>query len=317
LESDVTTRSGTRCAALVLALMVVGGCTEEPSVAPPTAGAAHPSLPATDIVPVERVRAPTLVAAGDISPAHIGGQQATSDLVLALDPTRVLVLGDQQYDNGTLDEYRAYYDPTWGRFKQRTRPTPGNHEYNTSGAAGYFSYFGAVARPHGSSYYSFDLPGWHLISLNSNIDHATGSVQDQWLRRDLRGTSQRCVLAFWHHPRFSSGHDHGNSPAVAPFWRALYRHRADLVLNGHLHAYERFAPQTPSAQASAGGIREFVVGTGGASHHAFAAPQPNSRERITGTFGVLRLVLRPQAYLWSFIDTSGTVLDSGGPYRCH
>jgi len=310
----MTNRNATRGAAFALALMLVAACSQEPSAAPPAASPA----PAPDIAPIERVRAPSLAAVGDISPDRLGGQQGTSDLVLEMDPTRVLVLGDQQYDDGTLAEYRTYYDPTWGRFKGRTMPTPGNHDYNTSGAAGYFSYFGARARPEGSSYYSFDLPGWHLISLNSNIDHSTGSVQDQWLRRDLRATSQRCVLAFWHHPRFSSGAEYGSDPGMAPFWRPLYRHRADLVLNGHLHAYERFAPQTPSADASAGGIREFVVGTGGASHYPFGStPEANSQKRITGTFGVLRLILRPQAYLWRFIDTSGNVLDSGGPYPCH
>nr|CAA9321681.1 MAG: hypothetical protein AVDCRST_MAG46-865 [uncultured Nocardioidaceae bacterium] len=309
----MTNRSATRCAAFVLALTLVGACSGEPSTAPPAASEST----ASDIAAVERVRVPTLVAAGDISPDRLAGQQATSDLVLELNPTRVLVLGDQQYDNGTLEEYRAYYDPTWGRFKRRTRPTPGNHEYNTAGAAGYFSYFGARAQPQGSSYYSFDLAGWHVVSLNSNIDNSAGSVQDQWLRQDLRATSQRCVLAFWHHPRFSSGREYGNDPGMAPFWRPLYRHRADLVLNGHLHAYERFAPQTPAGEASPEGIREFVVGTGGASHYPFGDPAAYSQKRITGAFGVLRLILRPQAYLWRFIDTSGNVLDSGGPRRCH
>ena len=215
---------------------------------------------------------PVVVAAGDI--AEVGGhQQLTSDRVLELDPDRVLLLGDNQYWSGTLAEYRRLYDPTWGRFKARTRPVPGNHEYQTPRAAGYFAYFARLARPKGRSYYSFNLGGWHLIALNSSIDHGPGSAQERWLRADLLATAKRCILAYWHFPRFSSGAHQGNWGSVDTFWNDLYDARADVVLNGHEHSYERFARQTAWAKASRQGIRQFVVGTGGADTPGFACPQ--------------------------------------------
>jgi calcineurin-like phosphoesterase family protein len=262
-------------------------------------------------------RTPTIVAVGDISPPVVNGQRKTSDLAVHLNPTRVLVLGDEQYPRGALRDFQRYYGPTWGRLNGRTHPVPGNHEYMTPGAAGYFKYFGARARPRGQSYYSVDLDGWHLIALDSNIGRDARSAQVAWLHRDLRATKKRCVLAFWHHPRFSSGARHGSDDSVAPFWRQLYGRRADLVLNGHEHHYERFARQTPTARASPGGIREFVVGTGGNSHYPFGAVKPNSERRIGNTYGVLVLVLHPASYEWRFVAVGGRVLDRGGPERCH
>ncbi len=259
---------------------------------------------------------PVVVAAGDI--AMPGGHpRRTSDRVLEQDPDAVLALGDNQYPSGRLSEYRSLYDPTWGRFKARTRPVPGNHEYATTGAAGYFAYFGRAARPEGHSYYSFDLGGWHLIALNSSIDHGPGSAQERWLRADLMATAKRCILAYWHFPRFSSGAHQGNWPSLGTVWNDLYDARADLVLSGHEHVYERFAPQTPWAKASRHGIRQFVVGTGGAQLLGFARPQPNSQVRIARTHGVLKLVLHPSSYEWRFISESGSVLDKGGPVACH
>jgi hypothetical protein len=308
-------RNVSRCALLAVgALLTAVGCGGDTGVKPVSAPT---SAAVTESPQTRRAVVPTVVAAGDISPARIGAQQATSDLVLRLDPTRVLALGDEQYHNGTLAEFRQFYAPTWGRFKGRTHPTPGNHEYNTAGAAGYFSYFGAAARPDGSSFYSFDLGGWHVVSLNSNIARSATSPQLSWLRADLRQSSKRCVLAFWHHPRFSSGRSHGGDPSVAPFWRALYQERADLVLNGHEHSYERFAPQTPSGERDGGGIREFVVGTGGGGLYQFGTIRSNSQARIADSYGVLRLFLEPQSYRWQFVNTNGRVLDSGGPRSCH
>jgi hypothetical protein len=259
---------------------------------------------------------PVITAAGDIAPPGIRHQQQTSDRVLAIDPTLALALGDEQYPAGSLADFRAFYSPTWGRFKAKTRPAPGNHEYLTAGAAGYFAYFGTAARPHGASYYSFDLGSWHLIALDSNISRAAGSAQERWLRRDLAVTSKRCLLAFWHHPRFSSGTHHGNNPSVAPFWNDLYAAQADLVLNGHEHNYERFARQAPNGRASAQGIREFVVGTGGNGHYRFGPPKPNSQARNDTTFGVLKLTLHPTSYSWQFVADTGRVLDAGGPDTC-
>jgi hypothetical protein len=259
---------------------------------------------------------PVVVAAGDI--AEVGGhQRLTSDRVLELDPDRVLVLGDNQYRSGTLAQYRTFYGSTWGRFKARTRPVPGNHEYDTPRAAGYFAYFGRQARPKGHSYYSFDLGGWHLIALNSSIDHGPGSAQERWLRADLAATARRCILAYWHFPRFSSGAHQGSWGSVGSFWNDLYVARADVVLSGHEHSYERFARQTPWAKASRQGIRQFVVGTGGADLLGFAAAKPNSQRRLAGDHGVLELVLHPASYQWRFVSEDGAVLDRGGPVACH
>jgi acid phosphatase type 7 len=260
---------------------------------------------------------PVITAAGDISPRNLGNQVDTSDRVLAINATIALTLGDNQYPDGLLADYLAFYDPTWGRFKSRTRPVPGNHEYQTRGAAGYFGYFGSLARPRGASYYSFDLGGWHLVALDSNISRGAGSPQEEWLRANLEATNQRCILAFWHHPRCSSGTHHGGDPSVGAFWNALYAAGADVVLNGHEHNYERFGRQDPNARAGAAGIRQFVVGTGGAGHYGFGAPDPNSQVRDASTFGVLKLTLHAASYEWEFVAADGAVVDSGGPDACH
>jgi hypothetical protein len=278
--------------------------------------ATTPTPPATASSAAPPAADPTVVAAGDISPPRLAGQRGTSDLVRRLDPTRVLVLGDQQYPDGALADYRSYYDPTWGRFKDRTEPAPGNHEYLTPGARGYFDYFGAAATRRGVSYYSFDLGGWHLVSLDSNIGRDSASPQVAWLRRDLADTTARCVLAYWHHPRFSSGITHGDDRSVGPFWSVLHAAHADLVLNGHEHNYERFAPQRPDATADPAGIREFVVGTGGNSLYPFGPRTPNSERRLNHGFGVLRLTLHPTGYDWQYLAVDGTVLDRGGPEPC-
>lgn len=259
---------------------------------------------------------PTVVAAGDISPPWLGAQRATAALVLRLAPTRVLALGDVQYEAGTLPAFRAFYGPTWGRFKARTSPVPGNHEYETPGASGYFAYFGRAAGPWGRGYYSFDLGSWHLVALNSSIARSASSGQGLWLRADLAATSKRCVLAFWHSPRFSSGSEHGNDNSTSAFWSALYAARAEVVLNGHEHNYERFGPQSPSGLADPRGIREFVVGTGGRHLYPFGRAKANSQARITGRYGVLQLTLGAGYYVWRFVGVDGAVLDRGGPVAC-
>jgi hypothetical protein len=261
---------------------------------------------------------PVVAAAGDISPVKPdGGAKATSDIVLSARPTAVLTLGDNQYPSGSLAHFARVYHPTWGRFKAMTRPAVGNHEYETPGAAGYFVYFGKAARPAGRSYYSFDLGDWHLIALDSQIDRHSGSAQERWLRADLVGTRKRCILAYWHFPRFTSGGHHGNNLTVAPFWNALYAARADIVLSGHEHNYERFALQDPSGRATPRGIRQFVVGTGGAGLLPFGSPKPNSQVRRSDRLGVLILTLHPASYRWRFISEDGKVLDRGGPVSCH
>jgi hypothetical protein len=276
------------------------------------------TVEATGRVPSRSPGDPVVVAAGDIAPPGTGsGHRLTSDRVLAIDPTAVLTLGDNQYPSGSPSDFRRYYGSTWGRFKARTRPSPGNHDYEIAGAAGYFGYFGKLARPHGSSYYGFDLGGWHLISLDSNIDMQAGSRQERWLRADLAATTKRCILAYWHHPRFTSGAHQGNNPWVGPLWNALYTARADVVLGGHEHNYERFARQDPAGRATPQGIREFVVGTGGVYLTGFAVPKPTSQVRRSDTRGVLVLVLHRRSYEWRFVSEDGDVLDRGGPVACH
>ncbi len=276
---------------------------------------------------------PVVVAAGDIAcdPADAsfnGGNgtatacrmKATSDLALALDPDAVLLLGDNQYEDGALAKYQASYDPTWGRLKAVTRPAPGNHDYGTTGAAGYFSYFGAAAGDPAKGYYSFDLGGWHLIALNSNCAPVggcgPGSPQEQWLAADLAAHPGVCTLAYWHHPRFSSG-PHGNDVTFQAFWTDLHAAGADLILNGHDHVYERFAPQDPAGAADpAQGLRQITVGTGGRNHTGFPLIRANSEVRNAAAFGVLKLTLHPSGYTWQFVTEEGVVADAGAGL-CH
>lgn len=271
---------------------------------------------------------PVLAAAGDIScdPADAnfnGGNgtatacrmKATSDLALAFDPDAVLLLGDNQYENGTLAKYQASYDPTWGRLKAVTYPIPGNHEYLTAGASGYYSYFGAAAHDPAKGYYSFDLGGWHLIALNSNCavigGCGAGSPQEQWLAADLAAHPDVCTLAYWHHPRFSSG-PHGNDAISQAFWTDLYNAGADLILNGHDHVYERFSHQDPAGvNDPARGLRQITVGTGGKNLTGFPVVRANSRVRNASAFGVLKLTLHSNGYTWQFVTEGGSIADSG------
>jgi hypothetical protein len=276
---------------------------------------------------------PVIAAAGDIACAPGSAPTATtcrqlytSNLLANGGFTRVLTLGDNQYETGDLSAYQQSYGPTWGRVKSITRPAVGNHEYGASTtAAGYFDYFdgaGAATGPagdRGRGYYSYDVGAWHVVALNSNcakVACAAGSGQEKWLRSDLAAHPKACTLAYFHHPLFSSG-EHGANASAKPLWDALYAAHADVVLNGHDHDYERFAPQTPSGAASASGIREFVVGTGGRSQRAFAAVAPNSQLRNTGTFGVLQLTLRPSGYDWLFRAEAGKTFADSGSASCH
>ena len=262
----------------------------------------------------------TLVAAGDIAGCGQAGDTATANLVASIDGT-VATLGDNAYNDGTAAQFADCYGPTWGRFKERTRPTAGNHEYRTPGAAGYFDYFGDRAGPTGTGWYSYDLGGWHVIALNSNcvnVGCGNGSEQERWLRADLAANQDKCTLAYWHEARFSSDNRHGNSAAVVPFWEALYEYGADVVLSAHAHDYERFAPQTPWGAADpVFGIRQFVVGTGGNGHYGFGGVKPNSEVRNADTYGVLRLSLRPAGYDWLFVPEAGKTFSDAGSSTCH
>jgi hypothetical protein len=263
---------------------------------------------------------PVLVGAGDIADCGSGGPaesvaEATAKLLDGIAGT-VVTAGDNAYSSGTEAEFRDCYDPTWGRHKARIRPTPGNHEYNTPDATPYYAYFGASAGPTGLGYYSYNLGAWHIVALNSNIDAGAGSAQARWLIADLAAHRTTCALAYWHHPVFSSG-DHGNDPYMQEIWRILASFGADVVISGHDHNYERFAPQSPDGAAdSEHGIREFVVGTGGKSLRSVGSPEPNSEVRESKTHGVLKLTLRPASYTWEFVPIAGKTFTDTGSAPC-
>jgi hypothetical protein len=268
-----------------------------------------------------------LLAAGDIAQCTIGSSQ-TADVVRAAlgdaAPGQAVVatLGDNAYQSGTLDEFLRCYDPSWGQFRAITHPSAGNHEYGTPGGAGYFSYFGDAAAPQHGGYYSYDLGSWHIVVLNSNCEFVggcgVGSAQLTWLKDDLAAHRTRCTLAYWHYPLFTSGQRFLPIPATTDFWNVLYAGGADVVLNGHDHHYERFAPQTPEGQLDPNGIREFVVGTGGAT----LVPQrdqviPNSQAVNGASWGVLELRLHPFSYEWKFLPIVGATYSDSGNGACH
>ncbi|MEU1731685.1 DNRLRE domain-containing protein [Streptosporangium sp. NPDC020145] len=264
---------------------------------------------------------PVLVGAGDISNSG-SGDSATAALLDSI-PGTVFTLGDNVYNNGTTSEFNTYYDPTWGRHKARTRPVPGNHDYNTSGASGYYGYFGASAGDPSKGYYSYDLgANWHVVVVNSNCSAVggcnAGSAQERWLRADLAASTKPCTVAMWHHPRYTSGANHSPDTSVAPIVQALYDNDADLILTGHNHQYERFAPINPANQLdNARGIRHFVVGSGGASHYSFGTILPNSEVRNSDTYGVLKVTLHANSYSWQFVPEAGKTFTDSGTTACH
>jgi hypothetical protein len=256
------------------------------------------------------------VGAGDIARCDNDGATQTAAL-LDLIPGSVFTAGDNAYESGTAEEFRDCYAPTWGRHKDRTHPAPGNHDYNSPGALSYFDYFGAAAGTRGLGYYSFRLGTWTIFSLNSETDTRAGSAQTTWLagQMALRSASQ-CTLAIWHRPLYSSG-PHGNNADLRDVWKALYDAGADVVLNGHDHLYERFAPQDADGRGDAArGIREFIVGTGGATLHVPGPPRPNSEVLLPGVWGVLKLTLSDGDYQWEFRTVTGTTADAGSGV-CH
>lgn len=296
-------------------------------------------------------RDPVIAAAGDIAcdPGSrsfndgAGSRTACRQLAvseLLLDPAidRVLALGDLQYHCGSKVAFAESYDPSWGRVKDRTLPVAGNHEYLTesdepaggrhtgcdasnAGAAGYFDYFGAQAGNPAEGWYSVNLGAWHLVALNSNCRRVGGcdadSPQARWLRADLAAHPAACTLAFFHHPRFSSG-DHGSDPDYVELWEVLHARGVDVVLNGHEHVYERFAPQTPQGTPDDRyGIRQFTVGTGGSNHTGITTVAPHSEVREDTVFGVLRLTLHATAYSWEFVPEAGATFTDTGRAECH
>ncbi|MDP9387973.1 MAG: metallophosphoesterase, partial [Actinomycetota bacterium] len=244
---------------------------------------------------------------------------ATADLVVAARPDAVLTLGDNQYPTATLERFQRGYDATWGRFKDITRPTLGNHDAADAGGRGHFDYFGGAAGAPGQGWYSFDLGGWHLIALNSNCATVRGcgpgSPQHEWLRADLAAHPARCTLAYWHHARFSSGL-HGDDASTAPLWQALHEAGADVVLVGHDHHYERLAPLAPDGRVDPAGMRQFVVGTGGRSLYPVLGTRPGSEAVHASGFGVLLLTLGDGSYEWRFAGEAPSPFADAGRGAC-
>jgi hypothetical protein len=277
-----------------------------------------------------------IVAAGDIAcapddPGFNNGlgtesrcqMAATAGLTAKANPSLVLPLGDNQYDRGELVNYQASYEPTWGKFKAISKPIAGNHEYYGPGkdAAGYFDYFGELAGDRQKGYYSYDQGDWHFVALNSNCEYIggceMGSPQQQWLAQDLGGNKKACTLAYAHHPRYSSG-AHGNQTQMTDLWQTLYDGKADVVLSGHDHTYERFAPQNAQGELDEKkGLRQFVIGAGGKSLYPFKTLQPHSEVQAAGMYGVLKMELKSNGYHWQYLSVNPDQFQDQGESPCH
>jgi hypothetical protein len=252
-----------------------------------------------------------LVGAGDISSCDNNNDEATAKLLDTISGT-VFVLGDSVYIDGTYSEFTDCYHPTWGRHKDRTKPVPGNHEYFTSGAEGYFTYFSNVP-----SYYAYDLGAWRIYALNSEIDVSSTSAQVAWLKNDLDANPRLCVLAYWHKPRWSSRYEDGSDAMFETLWKTLHDAGAELVINGHIHNYERFKEMNAEGGAASPGLREIVAGTGGVNHDGYVTSLSTSEVRNASTYGVLKLILNSTSYSWQFIPAVGKTFIDRGTTNCH
>lgn len=262
-----------------------------------------------------------LVGAGDIAQCgkDSADQSRAAQTALLLDKIDgvVFAAGDLAYPGGTASEFQNCYHLSWGRFKRRTLPVPGNHEYVSTNAQPYYDYWGAQAGEPGKGYYATQLGAWRILALNSNIDAGIDSDQARWLRNELTQHTPRCTLAFWHHPLFSSG-EHGDDPKMAALWKLLFNAGADLVITAHEHDYERFVPLNDRGeQDDERGMRQFIVGTGGAKLRQFKRIHPHSEVRNNETFGVIKLTLKPDNYKWQFIPVEGQAFHDEGEGRCH
>jgi hypothetical protein len=284
-----------------------------PSVGPDPVGSAVPPAAGS----------PVLIGAGDICvTGSIANAQATAALIVARPNDIVFTAGDNSNESGSADQYANCVDKSWGVFKSRIHPVPGNHDYVTSGAGPYYSYFGAAAGPADKGYYSYDLANnWHVVALNAMCSEVggcgDGSPQETFLRADLAANAGKHIVAIWHIPAFSSGGEHGNDATYTVWWQDLCAAHAEIVLNGHDHDYERFTPQSPSGKSDLSGIREFVVGTGGAGQRGFGTIRANSKVRSSGTYGVLELTLGAHSYSWRFIPVSGSTFTDFGVQATH
>jgi hypothetical protein len=301
--------TGVTAAAVIAVLSSCGS--SQPSAAPPPVNPTPPppSMPSAPAL---------LVGAGDIAGCGDPGSAATAKLLDALPSAQVFTAGDNAYPSGTLQQFTDCFDATWGRHKSRMWPTPGNHDYETAGATGYYAYFGGAAGPMGLGYWRQTLGAWTIFGLNSNIDAGAASAQVQWLRTELSTNPTACTLAIWHHPLFTSG-PNGDNRFMLDVWKTLYEFNADVIVNGHDHLFERFAPQDPDGRVdTARGITQFTVGTGGTSNlYAIANLKPNSQRIITGAVGVLKLTLLDRSYSWEFVPADPTASVDVCTATCH
>lgn len=269
-----------------------------------------------ETAPLREVGGPLVVAVGDIAcpptwqtTATTCRQRATARLAQRFEPRLVLALGDEQYESGRLSSYRTSYGAAWGALRPRTRPVPGNHEYRTTGASGYYGYFRG-RQPGPPGYHAFDIGSWRIYALNSNCDAVDCAAENRWLDRNMSRNPRRCSAITMHHPRYSSG-EHGSNTSVEPFWRTALRHHTDLALAGHDHDYERFRPMNATGGTTPSGITSFVSGAGGKSLYVFTTRLPGSVARFDDTFGVLALRLGHGRYAWEYRTITGKVVDSG------
>ena len=265
-----------------------------------------------------------MVGAGDIAGCTSGGDEITAKLVVGVleqyPGASVFTLGDNVYPNGTSGEFTDCYNPSWGSFKARTHPVPGNHDYNTANATGYYGYFDDKAGDPSKGYYSYNLGTWHVVVVNSNCAAIggceAGSVQELWLRSNLKASSNQCQIVMWHHPRFSSGLEHGNADFMQDIWKAVAENHVELVLNGHEHTYERFAPMNAIGEADSSGTTEILVGSGGISHYHAGIKKPNSQTFDSDTYGVLKLELLASSYNFKFLPQPGKSFTDSGSGVC-
>ncbi len=328
-----------RCLPFCCLILLAGcGTTQTGGVVRDAAGSPSTTVPLPTLEALlSRELAPDdglLIGAGDI--AECGRQlrhaKETAAIIQKFPTATVFAAGDDAYRNGTTEQFSDCYNESWGPFKARTRPAPGNHDYGIylhtprNNADPYFAYFGANAGTAGQGFYSYDLGGWHIVSLNSMAGQTGApSMADQvaWLRNDLANTEKSCILAYWHHPLFSSGAQHGDQTDdpgrfMTPLWDVLLEHKADVILNGHDHHYERFALQDTTRTATAQGIRQFVVGTGGGDRRGLGTVKQNSEVRLPNVYGVLLMTLHPNSYEWHFINADGIVQDGSSESQpCH
>jgi 3',5'-cyclic AMP phosphodiesterase CpdA len=310
-------RTPLRLGAVSVVALLAFACGGDNSPIRPTPPAAEQPVSPGSPLPGPPLVVPdaVLVGAGDVAMCGVPEVETTARLLEGISGT-VMALGDLAYPRGSANDFAACYEPTWGRVKARTRPAPGNHDYETPGAAAYYAYFGENAGPSGLGYYSYRAGAWLVLSLNSNIPAAADSPQAAWVRATLAANPTPCTLAYWHHPLFSSG-PNGDTAVMREIWTILQQGGADVVVAAHDHLYERFAPQDATGRPDPRrGLREFVVGTGGAHLYAPKATRPNS-EVISSTHGVLKLTLKPESYEWQFVPIPGKPFTDFGTAPCN